>query len=126
MMQPASLAAADCTIGRTRHLAMAPSGDGPVPHAGGSGLRPLADARGSERPDNPGMEQCAASSIEHPVTAAADASSQTDRSATLEQALLVETAERRRSECMAHIQDQAAQLALDLIVTEPEIAGFFA
>jgi signal transduction histidine kinase len=105
---------------------MTGSGDGTILHPGGNGLRPLADARGGERPDNRNMERCAASSIEQPVPAAGDALSQHDRSAALEQALLHETAERRRIECMAHIQDQAAQLALDLIVTEPEIAGFFA
>jgi signal transduction histidine kinase len=49
-----------------------------------------------------------------------------DRIAALEQALRDETAERRRAECMGHIQDQAAQLALELMVKEPHIAGFFA
>jgi signal transduction histidine kinase len=41
-------------------------------------------------------------------------------------ALEAETAERRRAECTAHIQDDAAQLALDLLVKEPDIGGFFA
>lgn len=44
----------------------------------------------------------------------------------LKQALRDETNERRRAECMAHIQDQAVQLALDLLVREPDITGFFA
>jgi signal transduction histidine kinase len=44
----------------------------------------------------------------------------------LQQALRDETNERRRAECMAHIQDQAVQLALDLLVREPDISGFFA
>lgn len=44
----------------------------------------------------------------------------------LRQALRAETSERRRVQCMAQIQDQAAQLALDLLVTEPDITGFFA
>lgn len=44
----------------------------------------------------------------------------------LRHALREETDERRRAECMAHIQDQAVQLALDLLVREPDIAGFFA
>jgi signal transduction histidine kinase len=48
------------------------------------------------------------------------------RIAELETALREQTAERRRAECKAYIQDQAAQLALDLIVKEPDIAGFFA
>ena len=32
---------------------------------------------------------------------------------------------RQRAECMAHIQTDAVQLALDLLVREPDIAGFF-
>lgn len=44
----------------------------------------------------------------------------------LQQALRDETNDRRRAECMAHIQNQAVQLALDLLVREPDIAGFFA
>jgi signal transduction histidine kinase len=48
------------------------------------------------------------------------------RIAALEQALQHEIFERRRAECMAQIQDQAAQLAVDLIVKDPDIAGFFA
>ena len=32
---------------------------------------------------------------------------------------------RRRAECMAHIQSDAVQLALDLLVREPDVAGFF-
>jgi signal transduction histidine kinase len=48
------------------------------------------------------------------------------RIAALEQALHAETAERRRAECTAQIQDQAVHLALDLIVKEPDIATFFA
>jgi signal transduction histidine kinase len=48
------------------------------------------------------------------------------RIAELERALGDEIAERRRAECKAHIQDQASQLTLELIVKEPDIAGFFA
>ena len=33
--------------------------------------------------------------------------------------------ERRRAECMARIQRDAVQLAIDLLVREPDIAGFF-
>ena len=41
------------------------------------------------------------------------------------EALAREIDERRRAECMAHIQSDAVQLALDLLVREPDIAGFF-
>ena len=40
-------------------------------------------------------------------------------------ALAREINERRRAECMARIQRDAAQLALDLLVREPDITGFF-
>ena len=36
-----------------------------------------------------------------------------------------ETGERRRAQCMAHIQGHAAQLALDVLVREADIDGFF-
>src|SRR5712691_6588919 len=36
-----------------------------------------------------------------------------------------ETGERRRAQCMAHVQSHAAQLALDLLVREADIDGFF-
>jgi signal transduction histidine kinase len=44
---------------------------------------------------------------------------------SLTQALARETDDRRRAECMAHIQSDAVQLALDLLVSEPDITGFF-
>jgi signal transduction histidine kinase len=44
---------------------------------------------------------------------------------SLTEALARETDERRRAECMAHIQSDAVQLALDLLVREPDITGFF-
>ena len=40
-------------------------------------------------------------------------------------ALSQATAERRRADCMARIQTDAVQLALDLLVREPDISGFF-
>jgi signal transduction histidine kinase len=43
----------------------------------------------------------------------------------LSAALEFETDQRRRAECMARIQTDAVQLALDLLVREPDITGFF-
>src|SRR5260221_6816332 len=43
----------------------------------------------------------------------------------LRAALTRETAERRRAECLAHMQTEVVQLALDLLVREPDIDGFF-
>jgi signal transduction histidine kinase len=43
----------------------------------------------------------------------------------LETALQQATDDRRRAECMARIQSDAMQLALDLLVREPDITGFF-
>jgi signal transduction histidine kinase len=44
---------------------------------------------------------------------------------SLSEELARETDVRRRAECMAHIQGDAVQLALDLLVREPDITGFF-
>jgi signal transduction histidine kinase len=43
----------------------------------------------------------------------------------LKRALSRETDDRRRAECMAYIQSDAVQTALDLLVREPDVAGFF-
>src|SRR5947207_14397628 len=43
----------------------------------------------------------------------------------LRAALTRETAERRRAECLARMQTEVVQLALDLLVREPDIDGFF-
>jgi signal transduction histidine kinase len=43
----------------------------------------------------------------------------------LSDALRSEHDQRRRAECMAHIQTDAVQLALDLLVREPDVEGFF-
>ena len=43
----------------------------------------------------------------------------------LSQALATETDQRRRAECMAHIQSEAMQRALDLLVREADVGGFF-
>jgi signal transduction histidine kinase len=44
---------------------------------------------------------------------------------SLRTALARETAERRRLECLVKIQTGAVQLALDLLVREPDVEGFF-
>jgi signal transduction histidine kinase len=43
----------------------------------------------------------------------------------LRAALLRESTERKRAECQAHMQTEVVQLALDLLVREPNIEGFF-
>jgi signal transduction histidine kinase len=43
----------------------------------------------------------------------------------LRAALIREAAERRRAECRAKIQTEVVQLALDLLVREPDVEGFF-
>jgi signal transduction histidine kinase len=48
-----------------------------------------------------------------------------DEVAALRAALARERDSRRRAECLAHIQSDAMQLALDLLVREPDIDGFF-
>lgn len=44
---------------------------------------------------------------------------------TLQDELQTAHDNRRRAECMAHIQADAVRLALDLLVREPDVAGFF-
>src|SRR5882672_8677662 len=44
---------------------------------------------------------------------------------SLSEALARETDARSRAECLATIQSDAVQLALDLLVREPDITGFF-
>lgn len=48
-----------------------------------------------------------------------------DTMSELREALTRETGDRRRAECMAKMQSNTMQLALDLLVTEPDIDGFF-
>jgi hypothetical protein len=43
----------------------------------------------------------------------------------LRNALIRESFERKRAECLAHMQADIVQLALDLLVREPDIEGFF-
>lgn len=43
----------------------------------------------------------------------------------LTQALSAESGQRRRAECMSHIQSDSVQRALDLLVREPDVTGFF-
>ena len=43
----------------------------------------------------------------------------------LRAALIREAAERRRAECRVKIQSEVVQLALDLLVREPDVEGFF-
>jgi signal transduction histidine kinase len=43
----------------------------------------------------------------------------------LRSALIRESIERRRAECSAHMQTEVVKLALDLLVREPDIEGFF-
>lgn len=43
----------------------------------------------------------------------------------LRAALIREAAERRRAECRAKIQTEMVKLALDLLVREPDLEGFF-
>jgi len=48
-----------------------------------------------------------------------------DNEGTLEERLARAIDQRRRAECSAHIQSHTVQLALDLLVREPDLKGFF-
>ncbi|HEX7793305.1 MAG TPA: hypothetical protein VF456_03095, partial [Vicinamibacterales bacterium] len=48
-----------------------------------------------------------------------------DDPSVLRAALIRESTERRRAECRANMQAKVARLAVDLLVREPDIEGFF-
>jgi signal transduction histidine kinase len=83
---------------------------------------PVEPPQPHDVPADPLAESC-----EHPDATAA-IERLLNRSAPTEvwaDALAREINERRRAECMARIQSDAMQLAIDLLVREPDIAGFF-
>src|SRR5205807_614124 len=86
-------------------------------------LRLLDDASGPELLDNgtvePQKSDCAVSRAAPPPEA-----SSTDPH-VLRAALVREHDARRRADCMAAMQAEVVQLALDLLVREPDIEGFF-
>src|SRR4051794_16010566 len=127
MMQPASLAAADSTIGQWWHLSVPPSGQAALARSAETDLRPLTDTHARAKCrimdawsslrdllEGEAVHPSAPSSVDPHTVAEAITSVEHSRIAELEQALRDEVAERRRTECMAHIQDQAVQLALGL------------
>jgi signal transduction histidine kinase len=63
--------------------------------------------------------------LDEPVPRFASADYWTVRLDALKARFVQENGERRRAECMAHVQSHAAQLALDLLVREADIDGFF-
>src|SRR5919109_2906377 len=76
----------------------------------------------AETPDGPFADSC-----DRPDTTAAIERlvSRNPSSDVWADALAREINERRRAECMARIQTDAMQLAIDLLVREPDITGFF-
>src|SRR5207245_8592452 len=90
-------------------------------------LLPLDDASAPPWEDNLTMEPREESVSDDGCEAAPDLSEFWSGSLEkLKEKLEQESGERRRAQCMAHIQSHAVQLALDLIVREADIEGFFA
>jgi signal transduction histidine kinase len=85
-------------------------------------LRPLDDARGRELLDNGYVEQEASTCGERGVPPPELASSDPE---VLRAALAREYDERVRAQCLATMQAEVVQLALDLLVREPDLEGFF-
>jgi len=85
-------------------------------------LRLLDDASGGRLPDNGTV---ASEDVEcgHRPTQPDEVSS--SDSGVLRAALVREHDARRRAECLARMQAEVVQLALDLLVREPDIEGFF-
>jgi signal transduction histidine kinase len=85
-------------------------------------LRPLDDAQLDELPDNGNVEQqestCGPRDVRPPELGSSDPE-------VLRAALVREHDERRRAECLATMQAEVVELALDLLVREPDIEGFF-
>ena len=69
------------------------------------------------------QDTAAETSCEYRFEPPAEASSQD--LAVLRSALIRESMGRRRAECSAYMQTEVVQLALDLLVREPDIEGFF-
>src|SRR5262245_30733517 len=91
-------------------------------HCADGGMRLLDDAAGSGLLDNGTVEQetnCRMSQAAPPPELS---SSDPD---VLKAALTREHDARRRAECLAAMQTEVVQLALDLLVREPDIEGFF-
>jgi signal transduction histidine kinase len=82
----------------------------------------LDDARRHQLLDNEGVEQAALACGERVARPAELASSDPE---VLRAALLREHDERLRAECLATMQAEVVQLALDLLVREPDLEGFF-
>src|SRR5438067_7474885 len=93
------------------------------PTFGRARLLPLDDASNAVREDNLHMGSMADDGCEGTLEPVQFWSDSLER---LQEKLKQETGDRRRAQCMAHIQGHAVQLALDLIVREADIEGFFA
>lgn len=81
-----------------------------------------------ERDDRPeALDNTSTDTCDWPATGASVSHllARTDSRDAWADALAREINERRRAECMARIQSDAMQLAIDLLVREPDIAGFF-
>ena len=87
-------------------------------------LCPLDDARAVNCRDNPcdGSEYPSCTDRKVRVEPAEAASNDPE---VLRAALLREHGERRRAECLRDMQTEVVKLALDLLVREPDIEGFF-
>jgi signal transduction histidine kinase len=91
-------------------------------HSAENDLRLLDDAAGRELLDNGKMESASSCPEEHLQP---DPHADERDPDVLRAALNRETATRRRAECLAKMQAEVVQLALDLLVREPDIDGFF-
>ena len=86
-------------------------------------LRLLDDAIARDLPDNGTVTSDQSGCGERVVTPPAEVASSDPE--VLRAALVREHEERRRAECLANMQAEVVQLAVDLLVREPDIEGFF-
>src|SRR3954466_14541072 len=105
-------------IGHGEVVPVADEVEGPCTEAD---LRPLDDARGRELLDNECVNQEAAACTEKGGPAELTSADPE----VLRAALAREYDERVRAECLATMQAEVVQLALALLVREPDLEGFF-
>ena len=110
------------TIERVPDFALRHARDAQVRREAEADLRPLDDAISGQLPDNGTVASEKSDCGEH-VPPPAEVSSNDPE--VLRAALLREHEERRRAECLANMQAEVVQLAVDLLVREPDIEGFF-
>ena len=111
------------TIERVPDFAVVHARDPRLRRASHRDLRLLDDVIADQLPDNGTVAESKDDCGERFVTPPAEVASNDPE--VLRAALVREHTERRRAECLANMQAEVVQLAVDLLVREPDVEGFF-